>query len=98
MALATTADIKIGWTFPTGLTMDWGGIAYTTSEAFTGFGGLDQTTVPAFGGTGSAAHLFGTVVVSSTAGTLQLQQAQNVMNASNTIVAIGTHLVLHRVS
>lgn len=92
-----TADIKIGWTFPTGTTMDWGGMGYNTGEAFTGFGGLIQTTVPGLGGTGSGAKLFGWIVTSSTAGTMQVQFAQNSLAVVNTSIDVGSTLELRRI-
>jgi len=94
----TTADIKFGWTYPTGATLDWGGIGYNTAEAFTGFGGQTEVSVPGLGGTGSGLHLFGWVVTGSTAGTLQVQFAQNTLTGVNTSVDIGTILILTRLA
>lgn len=86
----TTADLKLAWTVPSGVTMDWGGIAYNTGESFTAFGGLIESSVPALGGTGSAAKLFGVIGVSSTGGTVQLRFSQNTMDASNTDINVNS--------
>jgi hypothetical protein len=90
------ADIKFGWTYPSGLTMAWGGIAYNTAEVLTAFGGLVETTAPGFGGGAGdlAATLFGDIFVGSTPGTLQLQSAQFTANAGNTITRKGSSLKL----
>lgn len=95
----STADIKFGWTYPSGLTMIYGGVGYSTAEVFQSFHGQTETTTPGLGGVAAAALLlFGRVIVSSTAGTLQLQMAQNTLNASNTIVEPGSLLTLTRIS
>ena len=96
----STADFKFGWTFPTGLTMIFGFIGFNTSEAFTAGGGQIQTSVPTLGGPAAnrVCHVFGHVITSSTAGTLQLQFAQNTMTGVNTSVDAGTLLVLQRLS
>lgn len=95
----TTPDFKVGWTFPTGLTMSWRCIAVDTTSAIVSTGGFDQTTVVSFGGIAGDAHisLYGTVTAGANAGTLQLQWAQNTTNASNTIVRAGSTLWLTRI-
>jgi len=78
-----TPDIKFQWTYPTGLTMRWGiGGVVTTFAVFN----MTEVSVPVLDGTGVAtgAYVDGTVIVSSTAGTLQLQWAQNTSNATAT--------------
>lgn len=89
----TTPDMKFAWTYPTGTTMAWGGTYYDAAAAVTTNGNFSQTTVLAVGGTGGDAHaaLYGTVTVGTVAGLLQLQWAQNTLNASNTTVYLGTY-------
>jgi hypothetical protein len=93
----TTPDFKFGWTFPAGLTMTYS--VYAAGGAvFLGYSEI-QTSVPVIDGQGAAvaALLKGTVIVFSTAGTLQLQWAQNTANASNTVVAAGSYIRLRRI-
>lgn len=96
----TTPDLKIGWTFPAGLTMVWGGIYADTAGAVALVSGNIQTTAQSIGGAGAAAirgaHFWGIVTV-STAGTLQLQWAQDTANATDTIVRAGSDGLLTRI-
>lgn len=101
------ADIKVGWTGPAGATMHWGVVGANTAST-------SSTTVPnsnmqtalitetaSFGGgdsTGTTALVAGTLVTSTTAGTLQLQWAQETSNAVATNVRAGSHLVLTRIA
>ncbi len=95
-----TPDIKFGWTVPASTTMVWGGFIVNTAGAFTVAANLSQTSVVSIGGTGSDSFqaFQGVVVTSGTAGTLQLQWAQDTLNASNTIVRAGSYLALSRTS
>lgn len=95
-----TPDIKFGWTVPSGTTMVWGGYIVNTAGAFTVVANLSQSSTASIGGTGSDSfQMFqGTIVTSSTAGTLQLQWAQDTANASNTIVRAGSYLLPIRTS
>jgi hypothetical protein len=94
----TTADIKFGFTFPTGLTMDYAIIGgHSTAEASSPNRGI-QTTVLTQGGGAFAVLLIGTVTVGANAGTLQLQSAQNTSTAVTTNVEAGTYLRLTRIS
>jgi hypothetical protein len=98
----TTPDFKMGWTFPSGLTMTYdlfeGETAGTAANVIQG--PYVQTDVPPISTTGNdqpwIAH--GLVIVSSTAGTLQWQWAQNTSTASNTIVRAGSYLLLRRLT
>lgn len=96
----TTPDLKIGWTAPSGATMVWGGYLFSTASAFTATGNNAVGTVVALGGLGAdvSAVFDGTVVTSTTAGTLQLQWAQNTANASDSTVYAGSFLELRRTS
>lgn len=98
----TTPDFKMGWTFPTGLTMSYdlfegeslGAVANVIQGPYV------QTDVPPISTTGSDQPWIaeGLVIVGSTAGTLQWQWCQNTANASDTIVKAGSYLRLNRMS
>lgn len=90
-----TADIKIGFTVPTGATMDFTTSGYNAAGTFvTGVG--VQSTVVDFSGASTSARLSGIVGMSSTAGVLQLQAAQNTSTAVTTNIEPGTTLTLLR--
>jgi len=100
-----SSDMKIGWTFPSGLTMAYGHIGMTTAGAVNEASvatSSDQTNSPAFGSDGAgqnrAAYLFGMVFVSTTAGTLQLQWAQNTSSGTATKMKKGSWVELQRVA
>lgn len=94
----TAADIKLAWTFPTAT-------LYYTAWNITTAGAASQTvsnaeasgTSHAYGGLGigtfAVANFTGFIVVSS-AGTLQLQRAQNASTAENTRIKAGSSLRL----
>lgn len=102
----TAGDIKIGWTGPSGATMTWTVMGATTAEATPSSVATMNlqsrliTEVAALGGstsTGVGAIAFGTLIVGSTAGTLQFQWAQN--SASGTTnVRSSSHLLLTRIA
>lgn len=87
-----TADIKFGFTVPASCTMEWniqsvldGATAGGTPTGLNAAGGTSARG----GGAGTpvlAALLEGWVFNSSTAGTVQMQWAQNTQDASDTIV------------
>lgn len=93
----TTPDIKFAWTFPAGLTMFYAVYA-AGGGVFLGYNEI-ETSVPVLDGIGSAVGMLlkGTVIVSSTAGTLQLQWAQNTATASNTVVQPGSYIRLKKI-
>lgn len=94
----TTADIKLAFTFPTGLTMDVAAAGFSAGgETWITTRGI-QTTTWTWGGTGNSAFWHGTVTVGVNAGTLQVQAAQNTSNASTTNVEAGTLMTLRRIS
>ncbi len=80
----TTPDFKMLFTFPTGLVMKLHNLLPTPTVSVP----YDQTTTAAMSTTGADAtfQVEGLVRVGSTAGTLQVQWAQNTLEASNTIV------------
>lgn len=98
----TTPDFKMGWTFPSGLTMTYDLFEGESLGAVANViqGPYIQTDVPPVSTTGSDQPWIaeGLVIVSSTAGTLQWQWAQNTLTASNTIVRAGSYLRLRRVA
>lgn len=96
----TTPDLKVGWSVPSGSTMVWGGYIADTSGAVTSVANLSAATVQAIGGTGAANYQFftGMIATSTTAGTLQLQWAQNTTNLSDSIMLAGSELILIRTS
>ena len=85
-----TADFKIGWTYPSGCLIYWTAEGFNTGSVYVSTN-LTETSTPGFG----AGNIAGTtddvvtfeavVVVSTTAGTLQLQGAQQTADVSNTI-------------
>ncbi|MFD9569998.1 hypothetical protein ACFWBI_09150 [Streptomyces sp. NPDC059982] len=107
----TDTDIKIGWTGPSGAAFDW--IAHGQSQDGTGgLAGsgvvvdrqsLGNTSFP-LGGFGAenttymTAPLWGRLVTSATAGTLQLNWAQRVSNATSSIMRAGSWILLTRVA
>lgn len=93
----STADFKLGWTFPTGTTMSYTllGVYVATPTVFS-TSEFIQTSNPALEGAGAdrTAIMWGTVSVSTTAGTLQCQWAQNTANASDTKMRVDSYLQL----
>lgn len=96
----TTPDLKVGWSVPSGTTMVWGGVIIDTAGAMTVAASLTQSSVQAIGGTGAAAFILftGTVVTSTTAGTLQMQWAQNTLTVADSKILAGSELTLIRTS
>lgn len=91
-----TPDLKIGWTFPTGTTMRYALHGYFGAVVQSFY--LIQTDMGILDGTAGnfAATAEGTVITSTTAGTLQFQWSQNTLTASNSTVLTGSSLVLRR--
>lgn len=93
-----TPDIKIGWTGPTGFTMDYSVLGFSGGAAFSA-NRFSETGTPEVDGAGVADEFFldGIVKISTTAGTLQFQWAQNTANASNTLVMANSYIALQQV-
>jgi hypothetical protein len=102
-----TPDIKFAWTVPSGATGWWA--AWSTSTAAAGtvgsvvsFWDTTFTAAQSAGGSdtlsGNCSCLPHAYVVTTNAGTIQLQFAQNTANASNTIVRAGSWLRFRRVA
>jgi hypothetical protein len=92
-----TPDWKCLFTFPVGLTMNYNVTTITAGATTLQNFDLDQTSTTTVEGGQTSLFFDGTVVVSSTAGTLQLQWAQNTANASDTSVLAGSYLKLMKV-
>jgi hypothetical protein len=101
---ASTGDIKLNFTGPAGaaLTLVCNGLQSGGSTgADDQVAAFDLSTVPVFGLAGGSVNrpisMQGTLITSSTAGTLQLQWAQNTSDGTATRVLSGSHLVLQRI-
>ena len=96
------ADIKIAWTVPTSATMNYSALGtgptnytdYDTSVVSSGTARPAKGNAPTPQAISSRGHL----QTSSTAGTLQLQWAQNTSNATATSVLAGSWIRLNRVA
>ena len=96
-----SSDIKWAWSVPSGTTM-----RYTDTHVSTGgsstVGALStESTVPTAGTNGSTLRgitMTGTVATSSTAGTLQLQWAQNTSSGTATTVHAQSSLALWQIA
>jgi hypothetical protein len=93
----TTPDFKFAWTYPAGLTMFYAVYA-AGGGTFLGYYETEVNT-PVLDGAGAAVGVLlkGTVIVAATAGTLQLQWAQNTLTAANTVVQAGSYIRLRRI-
>lgn len=92
----TTPDIKFQFTAPSGAAITWGGVYYNAAAALTSNGNFSLATSLSVGGTGGDAHasLYGTLITSTSPGDFRLQWAQDVANASNTIIYDGSYGLL----
>lgn len=100
-----TADLKFQFTGPAGSTLNMTALAFPTSGGFGGtvFSGITGLSATRTAGTNGSSNtlpalLYGTLVTTATAGTFQLQWAQNTSNATATIIKAGSVLTLYRVS
>lgn len=96
-----SSDIQWEWSGPSGYTLRYWSGHITTGGAFvmTSYKGTDNPSAGSNGaGVIQGAFMFGTLVVASTAGNLQLQWAQNSSSATPTIVHAQSCLALWRVS
>jgi len=96
----TTPDLKIGWTLPAGATNVYR-IDYFDTAAASQKGQSSTVPTTGFAVGGFGADLFaifdGTISVSTTAGTMQIQWAQNTLTASNSTMRAGSYLRLHKI-
>lgn len=107
LSAGSTEDVKIGFTYPTGATLAFGGIGpATTVTATSGDGEFNYQSSSTSGTTTIAYGVFTsrTVVIisfyldmSSTAGTLQVQAAQNTSGANTVTVSSASRMIMWRV-
>jgi hypothetical protein len=104
---ATAGDITIGWSGPAGATMNWGAVVAHVNETSSGtvanvsMQSRIISEVQDIGGgasTGTYSVVFGTLITSATAGTLNFQWAQRASSATATNVRAGSGLILHRIA
>lgn len=90
------ADIKFQFTVPAGSGFNFGGYGAAVGGALTGDANFAWATNVIYGGSGSdmIAMLQGTLIAGGTAGSLQLQWAQNTLEVSNTTVFMRSWLRL----
>jgi len=92
----STADMKFQFTYPVGLTATYSLLCVGSGLATWAVYEQYETGVGIVEGAGADRSIIinGTVAVGGTAGTLQLQWAQNTANLSNTVVKAGSYLEL----
>lgn len=98
-----TPDIKVAFTFPSGVTAYWGGAGYDVTAGSNTVRFVSQRAAASgssllFEGSTADAHLLlnGLFIVGSTAGNLQFQWAQNSSSGTTTVQA-GSWMSLTRV-
>jgi hypothetical protein len=102
----TTGDVKFTFTGPAGMTGTLGGVGLSTASAGASgdglFAAVGLPATVAFGGAGAGvaltANLEATVITVGTTGTLQLQWAQNAVEAVNTTVLLHSRLCARAIS
>lgn len=103
-----STDLKLGWSYPAGTTLDWshGGLRLgaTSTVDFVSRTYLDETGFPTIGGPAAAAPSIavvmgeGVVVSSATAGELRLRFSQNTNTATPTILKANSLLILQKLT
>jgi hypothetical protein len=90
------ADLKYGWSFPTGTTMSWSNVG--TAGAAESI----QTTETTLAGLGVSTFqivtVFGTIRTSSTAGTFGYTWSQDISDAGATIIKSGSNLIVTKLN
>lgn len=92
----STADIKVQFVLPSGATMDYIGIGFTSAEAVSFFRGTGGSAT--LGGSMNSFLFAGSVTTASTSGTVQMQAAQGTSTAVTTNVEVGSFIGLTRVA
>lgn len=99
---ASAGDLKISWSVPTSATLRFAQIGQTAASAATTSATGIESTAYSFGAdaaaTLNALLMHGTLLTSSTAGTLQLQWAQGTSSGTATKVHAQSFLALWRIS
>jgi hypothetical protein len=94
-------NIKLAWVLPSGATIGYAIYGNTTGGSATDAPWVTSTSAQALGTSGTStpvgAVLSGTVAVSGTPGTMQLQWAQNSSNGTATTVLAGSVLLAWQV-
>lgn len=102
--LAYTGDpagnLKTGWGVPAGTTMTWNATGLDTGLAYKNAANIAAASTTAFGAAstslGRLAHITGTILTDTTAGSFTLRWAQNTSNAAATIVRAGSFGYVYR--
>lgn len=109
ISASDTPDFKMGWTLPSGATMDFGAIGLFTTVAASTAGSVETQAVLAattptatisYGAVNGNTIVIGRgrVITSTTPGTLQLQWAQATSNATATTLKKGSWIKIRRVA
>jgi len=93
---STTPDIKVAFTLPTGADGDWNAQKIWRTDTNVSTNNIETAvSMPTSGATTTTIHpIAGRIIMSSTAGSAQLQWAQNTANATDTKVLEGSYLVV----
>lgn len=100
--VSTTPDIKVAFTVPAGAAIRWGGVGaqpvFLTSTPNGGSAGVSGTAVVFSLATANEyVHIRGLVIMGVTAGTLQLQWAQNAATVEDTKLLTNSYIIARRV-
>lgn len=102
------ADLKLGWSYPTGAVLDWshgglrGGATSTVDNISRTY--LDETGFPWVGGPNAAAPSIavvmgeGIMVTSGTAGNLTLRFCQNALSATGTVIKANSLMIAQKLT
>lgn len=104
-ATVAAALIKVGFTFPTGSSWTWQSISLDAGVTAADAGIINRRTL----GSGTVvmgcnagaimdARISGTLTMSTTAGKLQLQAAQNVSNATAPSIGVRSSMIVKRIT
>lgn len=95
--LSAAADLKIGFTYPTGATALIETLGVTTADVFGLTGAGIESATYTFGTSAAAdrsALLVGTWIIGANAGTIAVTWAQNTPTAVNSLLRAGSELIL----
>lgn len=97
---SAVADIKVGWTVPTGTTMYYSAIYLDTALAEATSAHLREGNALTIGGAGAFRHavLSGIILTAATAGDVKLRWAQNSAEVSDTKVLKDSCIVAHKIA
>lgn len=88
----TSPDMKFGWAVPSGTTMIWGKVSASSASA-------EGDTIIVIGASADRIEppFRGIIIVSSTAGNIQCQAAQNSSQAEDVKVLANSFIIAHRI-